>query len=133
MVYRVIAVDLDDTLVHESDPFVRVCRGATRCLQDMRKLGIPIVLVTHNGNPQRVIDHLGWNFDAVIVNAQDGSSKRTELREVCSMYGIEPHNLILFDDDPDNIASARDLGATGVLVDHESGITLADLEPLHKN
>lgn len=134
MRYRVIAIDLDDVLIHESDPFIRVCRGARRCLEALKAFGVPIVLVTHNTQYQRVIDHLDWRgyFDKVFDDAQDYSFKKTELQRVCQWYGIQPQELVFFDDCPENLQSAKDLGAHAIPVDMDSGITLDDLQLLYE-
>jgi FMN phosphatase YigB (HAD superfamily) len=133
MVYKVIAVDLDDVLISENDPFVVAFPSSTDCLKAMHKLLIPIVMVTHNTDPHRAIQKCGWqHYFNNVINDFDYTYKKTQLLQVCSTYQIQPCELVFFDDYPENIQSARELDATGVLVDRDTGITLNDIEILYR-
>src|SRR6187549_3987979 len=104
MSIRAVCLDLDDVICHEgfTPDHPIICDEAMAVLDYLRirqATGLKIILASHNLAARTILDRLeiADRFD-LILGYHDWTDKASHLRKVLDEYGLQPAQVILFDD-----------------------------------
>jgi HAD superfamily phosphatase (TIGR01681 family) len=126
-----IVFDLDYTLLNWSSRYERghaLFPYVVNILAELRKLGYKIALVSFNSEANYFLEYHGISnyFDYVEYEKHTfGASKRDMLLDLKYKSGIQPENMLFFDDNKFNIALADTMGIKGYCV--KSGIDIMSI------
>jgi FMN phosphatase YigB (HAD superfamily) len=128
---KVLIFDLDDVLIHEGFEPPIVVDGVPQMLKNLA--GGKLVLASYNAEAARILKDVDLHhyFDHVVAYEDDGSAKRTMLKEIIALYP-SASDYILFDDLQPNIDTALRLGMQAKLVNWMTGLCCPDIEGLQE-
>jgi non-canonical (house-cleaning) NTP pyrophosphatase len=89
--------------------------------------GFQLWLISFNDKLFQLIEPQIISHFTHILNGFNDKGKSHTIRYLCEQNSISPDQCILFDDIQENINQVEAIGVQGCLVNHESGVTEADI------
>ena len=129
-----IIAELNELVLAELERGVQAMPGAERLLAALRRLGVPLGLVSNS--PRLFIERalelarLGEEFDAIVSGHEVDRPKPAPdaYLEACAQLGVAPGAAIALEDSPTGVAAARAAGLKVIGIPSLAGIALAEAD-----
>lgn len=126
--FKVVVFDLDDTLIR-GDACNKVCPESKVVIESLLASGFKLGIASHNSDAawylrRNSLDHFFEHVESFHTRLM---SKLEHVNRLAIAMNVKKEECVMFDDEPEIVQELTRNGVRGVLVNHLSGVTLADI------